>query len=124
MLFWCSRKIGTSREYKEEDRFSFSLKNFIVNNHFITFGEFWTILGSKRLFLGSNWIKMPLFQRTIIKKHLLELNNKEIDSAYGRFTAYFHNPTIQSNIRNSKEEQFQEGFFPRIKIKQSRNNAF
>lgn len=53
---------------------------------------------------------MPLFQRTIIKKHLLELNNKEIDSAYGRFTAYFHNPTIQSNIRNSKEEQFQEGF--------------
>lgn len=53
---------------------------------------------------------MPLFQRTIIKKHLLDLNNKEIDDAYNKFTAYFQNPTIQNNIRNSKEEQFQEGF--------------
>lgn len=53
---------------------------------------------------------MGLFQRTVIKKHLLELNNVEIDAAYKRFTDYFHNPTIQNNIRNSKEEQFQEGF--------------
>jgi type I restriction-modification system DNA methylase subunit len=53
---------------------------------------------------------MGLFQRTVLKKHLLELNNVEIDAAYKRFTDYFHNPTIQNNIRNSKEEQFQEGF--------------
>ncbi|MEY3498444.1 MAG: hypothetical protein RL308_113 [Bacteroidota bacterium] len=53
---------------------------------------------------------MPLFQRTIIKKHLLELNNTDIDAAYKRFTDYFHNSTIQKNIRGAKEEQFQEGF--------------
>ncbi len=53
---------------------------------------------------------MPLFQRTVIKKHLLELNNTEIDAAYKRFTDYFHNSTIQKNIREAKEEQFQEGF--------------
>ncbi len=53
---------------------------------------------------------MGLFQKTVLKKHLLELNNSKIDAAYKRFTDYFHNPTIQNNIRNSKEEQFQEGF--------------
>jgi type I restriction-modification system DNA methylase subunit len=53
---------------------------------------------------------MGLFQRTVLKKHLLELNNTEIDAAYKRFTDYFHNSTIQKNIREAKEEQFQEGF--------------
>ncbi|MEY3498675.1 MAG: hypothetical protein RL308_344 [Bacteroidota bacterium] len=53
---------------------------------------------------------MSLFQKTVIKKHLLELNNIQIDSAYKRFTEYFHNFTIQKNIREAKEEQFQEGF--------------
>ncbi|MFM1946016.1 MAG: hypothetical protein RL207_299 [Bacteroidota bacterium] len=53
---------------------------------------------------------MGLFQRTVLKKHLLELNNTDIDSAYKRFTDYFHNSTIQKNIREAKEEQFQEGF--------------
>ncbi|WP_430403433.1 Eco57I restriction-modification methylase domain-containing protein [Fluviicola sp.] len=53
---------------------------------------------------------MPLFQKTVLKKHLQELNSSKIDAAYQKFTAYFQNSTIQQNIRNAKEEQFQEGF--------------
>ncbi|WP_353168591.1 DNA methyltransferase [Flavobacterium sp.] len=34
----------------------------------------------------------------------------KITTAYAEYAAYFHNSTIQENIRNSKEEQFQEGF--------------
>lgn len=53
---------------------------------------------------------MPLFQKTVLKKHLQELNTTSIDAAYERFVGYFQNATIQQNIRNAKEEQFQEGF--------------
>jgi hypothetical protein len=53
---------------------------------------------------------MALFQKTVIKKHLLELNSIEVDSAFHRFSTYFHDTVRQQNIRNSKEEQFQEGF--------------
>jgi hypothetical protein len=53
---------------------------------------------------------MPLFQKSVLKKHLQELHVPEIDSAYKKFTDYFHNSAIQKNIRESKEEQFQEGF--------------
>jgi REP element-mobilizing transposase RayT len=53
---------------------------------------------------------MALFQKTVIKKHLLDANTTEVDAAYQRFSAYFHDSVRQQNIRNSKEEQFQEGF--------------
>ncbi len=53
---------------------------------------------------------MSLFQKTVLKKHLLEANTPLVDAAYKRFSAYFHDATRQQNIRNSKEEQFQEGF--------------
>lgn len=53
---------------------------------------------------------MALFQKTVLKKYLLEANTPEVDAAYKRFSAYFHDATRQQNIRNSKEEQFQEGF--------------
>lgn len=53
---------------------------------------------------------MPLFQKSVLKKHLLDLKSSDIDAEYLRYTAYFHNATIQQNIRNAKEEQFQEGF--------------
>ena len=53
---------------------------------------------------------MALFQKTVIKKHLLDANSTEVDAAYQRFSAYFHDSVRQQNIRNSKEEQFQEGF--------------
>jgi REP element-mobilizing transposase RayT len=60
--------------------------------------------------LGYLIFTMALFQKTVLKKHLLEANTPEVDAAYKRFSAYFHDATRQQNIRNSKEEQFQEGF--------------
>ncbi len=53
---------------------------------------------------------MALFQKTIIKKYTQDLNSKKVQDAYLLFQAYFLNPTIQENIREAKEEQFQEGF--------------
>jgi type I restriction-modification system DNA methylase subunit len=53
---------------------------------------------------------MSLFQHSVLTKYLKEADQTEMNSAYEKLIAYFHNPTIQQNIRNSKEEQFQEGF--------------
>ncbi len=53
---------------------------------------------------------MPLFQASVLKKYLSQQDFSKISSAYAEYSAYFHNSTIQDNIRNSKEEQFQEGF--------------
>ncbi len=53
---------------------------------------------------------MVFFQSTVVDKHLNALNKQQIQSAYLKFREYFHNPTVQENIPNSKEEQYQEGF--------------
>ena len=53
---------------------------------------------------------MPLFQSTVSSKYLKALDKPVVQAAYTKFKAHFHNPTIQENIRNSKEEQYQEGF--------------
>ena len=53
---------------------------------------------------------MSLFQKTIIKKYTQDLNSQKVQDAYALFKSYFLNPTIQENIREAKEEQFQEGF--------------
>jgi hypothetical protein len=53
---------------------------------------------------------MPLFQPSVLKKYLSQQDITKIATAYAEYAAYFHNSTIQENIRNSKEEQFQEGF--------------
>jgi len=53
---------------------------------------------------------MNLFQKSVEKKYLNELDSVLIDKKYKAFQDYFENPSIQENIRNSKEEQFQEGF--------------
>ena len=59
---------------------------------------------------------MGLFQSTILKKHLKGIEDK-LTLSYRQYTAYFHNPEIQENIRNSKEEQFQEGFLRELFVK-------
>lgn len=51
-----------------------------------------------------------LFQSSVLKKYLAGQGNEEMGQAYAKFSTYFHNPERQENIRNSKEEQFQEGF--------------
>jgi type I restriction-modification system DNA methylase subunit len=53
---------------------------------------------------------MPLFQSSVLKKYLSQHNPEKIHLAYQDYCTYFHNPSIQENIRNSKEEQYQEGF--------------
>jgi len=53
---------------------------------------------------------MSLFQKSVEKKYLNELDTSLIDSKYTDFQNYFDNLERQENIRNSKEEQFQEGF--------------
>ncbi len=53
---------------------------------------------------------MSLFQKSVEQKFLNELDSKILDSKYLEFQRYFGNTVIQENIRNSKEEQFQEGF--------------
>lgn len=51
-----------------------------------------------------------LYQKSVLNKYLNEQNEDAVHSAYQTYKAYFHNTTIQQNIINSKEEQFQEGF--------------
>ncbi len=60
---------------------------------------------------------MSLFQKSVEKKYLNELDIKLIDTKFNEFKTYFGNPAIQENIRNSKEEQFQEGFLRELFVK-------
>ncbi|MCX6307892.1 MAG: N-6 DNA methylase [Bacteroidia bacterium] len=53
---------------------------------------------------------MSLFQKSVEKKYLGDLHNDRIDQRFAAFQVYFGDADIQNNIRNSKEEQFQEGF--------------
>ncbi|SFN24967.1 Eco57I restriction-modification methylase domain-containing protein [Salegentibacter flavus] len=53
---------------------------------------------------------MSLFQNSVLNKYLKALDNEKIERAYELFSAHFHNPVIQENIRSSKEEQYQGEF--------------
>ena len=57
---------------------------------------------------------MPLFQTSVQKKFIAELNKEKVDLAFAKLIAHFGNPTIQENIRNAKEEQYQEGFLSQL----------
>lgn len=52
-----------------------------------------------------------MFQKTVIDKYLRTQNSTEIAEKWKQFKSHFHNPLVQENIRGSKEEQYQEGFF-------------
>ena len=59
---------------------------------------------------------MSLYQNKILKKYIATESEK-IKAAYKMYSNYFHNSDIQENIRNSKEEQFQEGFLRELFVK-------
>lgn len=59
---------------------------------------------------------MSIFQNIVLKKHLSSLGAKTAE-AYEKYRLYFLNPQVQENIRNSKEEQFQEGFLRELFVK-------
>ncbi|MFN5295926.1 MAG: type IIL restriction-modification enzyme MmeI, partial [Flavobacteriales bacterium] len=52
---------------------------------------------------------MPLFQESIIKKHLSLIDEHLIDSAYSEYKRVY-SPEKIKNIKVAKEEQYQEGF--------------
>ena len=60
---------------------------------------------------------MSLFQNSVEKKYLNDLDAELIDNKFAEFQAYFGNKEIQENIRNAKEEQFQEGFLRELFVK-------
>ena len=58
-----------------------------------------------------------LFQKNIVKKYLATLPLEVTGLAWNQYKSYFLNPDIQSNIQQSKEEQFQEGFLQELFVK-------
>ena len=60
---------------------------------------------------------MALFQTSVLKTYLAQQDNSVVERAYKKYTKYFHNATIQENIKNSKEEQYQEGFLRDLFVK-------
>ncbi len=58
-----------------------------------------------------------LFQKNIIKKYLSMLPSELTEVAWTQYCKYFLNAEIQQNIRQSKEEQFLEGFLRELFVK-------
>lgn len=53
---------------------------------------------------------MPLFQQSVLRKYISELNPATLSASWKTFQSHFHNPRMQHQIRRLKEEQYQEGF--------------
>ena len=60
---------------------------------------------------------MALFQSSVLNKYRKQLDQQAVNQAYTAFSAYFHDPVRQENIRLAKEEQFQEGFLRELFVK-------
>lgn len=58
-----------------------------------------------------------LFQKNIIRKYLATLSEELTSNLWKTFQAYFLNAEIQQNIRQTNEEQFQEGFLRELFVK-------
>lgn len=57
---------------------------------------------------------MALFQTSVLKTYLAQQDKTVVERAYKKYTKYFHNLTIQENIKNSKEEQYQAKFLDEL----------
>jgi type I restriction-modification system DNA methylase subunit len=53
---------------------------------------------------------MSLFQNSVVTKQLQSQDKTKLVARWNAFKSHFHNPTIQDNIRSSKEEQYQGEF--------------
>ena len=60
---------------------------------------------------------MGLFQSTVIEKYINAQNQKVLKEKWEVYKVHFHDPNIQENIRNAKEEQYQEGFLRDLFVK-------
>lgn len=50
---------------------------------------------------------MALCQKSVLKIYITLLDKYKVDKTYKKYANHFLNPTIQENIRNSKEEEYQ-----------------
>ncbi len=57
---------------------------------------------------------MSLFQVSVLKNNLKLQDQEAVAKAYNKFARYFLNPTIQQNIRSSKEEEYQGIFLTEL----------
>jgi type I restriction-modification system DNA methylase subunit/REP element-mobilizing transposase RayT len=53
---------------------------------------------------------MPLFQISVLKKYISDINQTQLQNVWRLSQQHFFNTAIQQNIRNAKEEEYQEGF--------------
>jgi hypothetical protein len=53
---------------------------------------------------------MPLFQQSVLKKYISDLDKTALEKAWKLFSGHFQDTVKQANIRNLKEEEYQEGF--------------
>jgi type I restriction-modification system DNA methylase subunit len=53
---------------------------------------------------------MALFQKSVLKKYLGDINKELLQTSWQQFQLHFHNAAKQQNIRNANEVQYQEGF--------------
>jgi len=60
---------------------------------------------------------MSLFQNAVVAKYLQAINQDSLTRKWNKFTSYFHNLERQESIRNSKEEQYKEGFLRELFVK-------
>ena len=57
------------------------------------------------------------FQKNIVRKYVSTLPADVVADAWSSYQQYFLDADIQANIRQSKEEQFQEGFLRELFVK-------
>lgn len=57
---------------------------------------------------------MSLYQPSVLKHYLKLQDSEAINKAYTKYKRYFLNPTIQDNIRSSKEEEYQGIFLTEL----------
>jgi len=57
---------------------------------------------------------MALYQVSVLKQHIALQDKELVSKAYKKYTKYFLNPTIQDNIRSSKEEEYQGIFLTEL----------
>ena len=57
---------------------------------------------------------MEIFQRSVIQKHLRSLDKETVAQAFNVFTKFYRNTKRIENIKQLKEENYQEGFLREI----------
>ena len=57
---------------------------------------------------------MSLYQISVLKNYINLQEKEAVEKAYKKYVKYFLNPTIQENIRSSKEEEYQGIFLTEL----------